>query len=49
VEVLIGRSLAFFVHPAAAWRRLSLPGRAGLVGAYFSAAYLVVLIFLLAL
>jgi hypothetical protein len=43
VELLIGRGLAFCVHPAAAWRVLSAPGRAFVVAAYAGAAYVAVL------
>jgi hypothetical protein len=43
VEALLGRSLAFCVHPYAAWRRLAIGGRALLVAAYFAAAYTIVL------
>jgi hypothetical protein len=39
LEQALGRSLAFIVHPHAAWRILSPKGRAGLVGAYFLAGY----------
>ena len=39
LEQALGRSLAFIVHPRAAWRILSLKGRAGLIGAYFLAGY----------
>lgn len=43
LEQALGRSLAFVVHPHAAWRILTLKGRAGLVGAYFLAGYAVAL------
>lgn len=46
-ERLLGRSLAFCAHPAAAWRVLSRPGRALVLGAYFTAGYLAVLVSLL--
>jgi hypothetical protein len=46
-DLLLGRSLAFCTHPAAAWRVLSRPGRALVVGAYFAAGYVAVLISLL--
>jgi hypothetical protein len=49
MEWLLGRSLAFCAHPYAAWRRLRIGGRALLVGAYFGAAYTVVLALLFAL
>jgi hypothetical protein len=39
LDVIVGRSLAFCVHPNAAWRRLTARGRALLVGAYFAAGY----------
>ncbi len=48
VERLLGRSVAFCVHPYAAWRRLPVRGRALLVGAYFGTAYTVVLVLLFA-
>jgi len=43
VDLLIGRGLALCVHPAAAWRVLSTPGRAFVVAAYAGAAYVTVL------
>jgi hypothetical protein len=43
LDLLLGRSLAFCVHPSAAWRRLPRSGRLLLAGAYFSASYLTVL------
>jgi hypothetical protein len=43
MEVIIGRGLAFCAHPLAAWRVLSTPGRAFVVGAYAVAAYVTVL------
>jgi hypothetical protein len=46
-EVVLGRSLACCVHPAAAWRRLPLGGRVLLVGAYFGAGYAGMLVALL--
>jgi hypothetical protein len=49
LEILLGRSLAFCVHPYAAWDRLPLRGRALLVGAYFGTGYTVVLFLLFAL
>jgi hypothetical protein len=48
LEILIGRSLAFCLHPSAAWRVLPPARRALLVGAYFGAAYVGVLVALLA-
>lgn len=46
-ELLLGRSLAFCAHPAAAWRVLSRPGRVLIIGAYFTAGYVGVLFSLL--
>ena len=46
-ELLLGRSLAFCAHPAAAWRVLSRPGRALVFGAYFAVGYIGVLAMLL--
>jgi hypothetical protein len=43
LDLLIGRALAWCVHPAAAWRRLPARGRALLVAAYVSASYMTVL------
>jgi hypothetical protein len=48
-ELLLGRSLALCAHPAAAWRILSRRGRAFVLGAYFTASYLTVLMTLLVL
>jgi hypothetical protein len=48
-ELLLGRSLAFCAHPAIAWRISSRPGRAALIGAYFAASYVTVLVALMAL
>ncbi len=42
-DVVIGRTLACCVHPAAAWRRLSASGRALIIVAYFAVSYLGVL------
>jgi hypothetical protein len=39
VEVALGRSLAYAVHPSAAWRRLRPAGKAALVAAYFGISY----------
>jgi hypothetical protein len=47
VDIVIGRTLACCLHPAAAWRRVSGSGRALIVGAYFAASYLAVLAVLL--
>jgi hypothetical protein len=49
MELVLGRSLAFCAHPYAAWRRLPIGGRALLFGAYFGAAYTLVLALLFAL
>jgi hypothetical protein len=46
-DVVIGRTLACCVHPAAAWRRVSKSGRALIVGAYFVVGYVGVLAVLL--
>ena len=48
LDVLLGRGLAFCVHPYAAWRRLTAAGRALLVFAYFGAGYGAVLALLMA-
>jgi hypothetical protein len=42
-DLLLGRGLAFCVHPMAAWRVLSAPGRTFVVVAYAGAAYVAVL------
>jgi len=42
-EIVMGRGLAFCVHPIAAWRRLPKSGRALLLTAYVSASYVIVL------
>ena len=47
VEILIGRTLACCVHPAAAWRVVSARGRAAIVSAYAAAGYVAVLAALL--
>jgi len=47
-DVVVGRTLACCLHPAAAWRRVSGSGKALIVGAYFVMAYLGVLAALLA-
>ena len=49
IEMRLGRGLALFVHPAAAWIRLSPRGRLLLMGAYVAASYAAVLTALLAL
>jgi hypothetical protein len=46
-ELLLGRSLALCAHPTVAWRIVSRPGRALILGAYFAAGYLSVLLALL--
>jgi hypothetical protein len=47
-DVVIGRTLACCVHPAAAWRRVSKSGKALILGAYFVVGYLGALVVLLA-
>jgi len=47
LELLIGRGLALCVHPMAAWRVLSTPGRAFVISAYAVGAYVTVLATLL--
>ena len=47
LDVLIGRALAWCLHPAAAWQRLPAGGRVLLVAAYVSASYMTVLTLLL--
>ena len=42
-EIVVGRALAFGLHPVAAWERLPASRRALLVAAYLSASYLLVL------
>jgi hypothetical protein len=42
VERILGRSLAAFVHPYAAWHVGSAPVRVWLVAAYFTGSYLTV-------
>ncbi len=48
IEICLGRGLALFVHPAAAWLRLSTRGRVMLLRAYVTASYVAVLTALLA-
>jgi hypothetical protein len=48
LEIVLGRWLAWSVHPQAAWRRLGPGGRALLLGTYFSAGYLATFALLLA-
>jgi len=43
LAILVGRSLAFAVHPAAAWTRLSRRGRAAIVASYALTSYAIVL------
>ena len=43
-EVLIGKTLAMFAHPYAAWRTGTPAARTVVVAAYFAASYAVVLI-----
>ncbi len=47
-DIVIGRTLACCVHPAAAWRRLSASGKALIVAAYFVVGYFAVLVLLFA-
>jgi hypothetical protein len=42
--VVLGRLLAYCVHPVAAWRRLSAADRTLLVVTYFGAGYLLTLL-----
>jgi hypothetical protein len=42
-DIIIGRTLACCVHPAAAWRRLSASGRILIVATYFAVGYFGVL------
>jgi hypothetical protein len=46
-DIVIGRTLACCVHPAAAWRRLSASGKALIVGTYFVIGYFSVLVALM--
>jgi hypothetical protein len=43
-EVLIGKTLAMFAHPYAAWRSGTRSTRTVVVAAYFAASYAVVLV-----
>jgi hypothetical protein len=45
--MVIGRCLAYCVHPAAAWLRLPRRGRVLLLTAYFGAGYMLTLATLL--
>ena len=47
LDVVIGRALAYCVHPSASWRRLPASGRVLLVAAYVSASYVTVVTLLL--
>ena len=47
VDIVIGRTLACCVHPAAAWRRLPASGKAVIIATYFAVSYLGVLALLL--
>jgi hypothetical protein len=47
-DLVIGRTLACCLHPAAAWRRVSKSGKALIVSTYFVVAYLAALVVLLA-
>lgn len=47
IETVIGRGLAFYAHPMAAWRRLPPSGRVLLVGGYAAGSYITVLSLLL--
>jgi hypothetical protein len=49
LEIMIGRGLAMCAHPMLAWRVLSPGHRSLLVGAYFGASYVTVLVSLLVL
>ena len=46
--MLLGRLLAYCVHPVAAWRRVSTGDRTLIVAAYAAAGYAVTLVGLLA-
>jgi hypothetical protein len=48
LDVLLGRSLAFCLHPYAAWHRLPSRGRALLACAYFGFGYALTLMLLFA-
>ena len=47
LDIVIGRTLACCVHPAAAWRRLPASGKAVVVATYFTLSYFGVLALLL--
>jgi hypothetical protein len=46
-DIVIGRTLACCVHPAAAWRRLPASGKAVIITTYFAVSYFGVLALLL--
>jgi hypothetical protein len=46
-DIVIGRALACCVHPAAAWRRLSMSGRILIITTYFAGGFFGVLALLL--
>jgi uncharacterized membrane protein len=48
-ETFLGRSLAFGLHPVAAWPRISNRARAAMVGTYCGASYAIVLMLLVLL
>ena len=47
IEIIMGRTVAYCLRPAAAWRHASLRGRAAIVGAYAAGSYAAVLTALL--
>ena len=49
IEICVGRALALFAHPAAAWTRLPRRGRALLLAAYVTVSYAIALTALFAL
>jgi hypothetical protein len=49
IEIRLGRALALFTHPAAAWNRLSGRDRAILLASYVSVSYAVALAAMFAL
>ena len=49
IEICLGRALALFAHPAAAWTRLSGSGRAILLASYVTVSYAAVLAAMFAL
>ena len=44
LDVILGRSLAYCLHPGIAWPRLSVAGRVLMTGAYFGAGYVMTLL-----